>query len=86
MGPGQHQRSGIVAQAGEGSVQEISEDSRRLERMRSALDLVQSFPAGPLARAKVKQLQNLCQIMGVPQYGTRDPMLSVQPWPPKPSR
>lgn len=72
VGPRQHGRSGTVAQAREGVEREILEDSHRLERMSAALDLVQSFPAGPLTRAKVKQLQKLCQILNVPTYGTRD--------------
>ncbi len=87
VGPGQHGRSGAVAQAGEGVTQDLYEDRERLERMRAALDLVQGFPAGPLARAKVKQLQNLCQTLNVPVYGAHYPMpfptnmwLSKQRW------
>ena len=50
---------------------EAEVEADRLETVRDALELVDSFGVDSLEQAKVKQLQNVCTKLGVARYGMR---------------
>ena len=82
VGPGQHGQPGAVAQAGDGADQDLHEDRQRLERMRAALALAQSFPAGAAGARQSEAAAEPVPALGRPHirralYPPRPPSITL---------